>query len=306
MRPDLNRLAVFQRVFQHRGVAAAAAELHITQSAVSQSLKKLEVELDTRLFTRLHRRLVPTGAGEALYRLAAPLLDSLEVGIRHLQRAGQEPYGPLRIGAPVEFGQRYLPPLFARFRRQFPNVTFTLQLGHPTLLLPLLKAGSLDLAFADIFTPQTIAAELAILHVEPLFEETLELIGAADYLEQRGLRGRVAPERLAAAEFIAYDPHAPSLRSWFRHHLDLSLASPNLVLTVESVRAACAGVRHSLGLAVLPSHVVADELAIGELAAVETARPPLRNQIALVQLQDKVPTLTERTFMAFCKEETFG
>ena len=67
MLPDFNRLRVFFHVHQARSVGAAAAALHVTQSAVSQSLAKLEAELGAQLFVRRHRAIVATAAGEALF-----------------------------------------------------------------------------------------------------------------------------------------------------------------------------------------------------------------------------------------------
>ena len=67
MLPDLNRLKVFFHIFNEQSSTAAAKKLHITQSGVSQHLKKLEEELQTELFTRVNRKLVPTAAGKKLY-----------------------------------------------------------------------------------------------------------------------------------------------------------------------------------------------------------------------------------------------
>ena len=81
MLPDLNRLKLFYYVYRARSVVGAAAELNISQPAVSQQLQKLEAELKTSLFTRLHKKLVPTSAGERLFSLVSPMIDGLEVGL---------------------------------------------------------------------------------------------------------------------------------------------------------------------------------------------------------------------------------
>jgi hypothetical protein len=59
-------------VFSEKSVVGAAKALHVSQSAVSQTLQKLESEIKCPLFTRLHKRLVPTAAGERLFAIVQP------------------------------------------------------------------------------------------------------------------------------------------------------------------------------------------------------------------------------------------
>jgi len=128
MLPDFNRLKVFYYVFLHRSVAVASAELNITASAVSQSLNKLERELTVLLFTRLHKKLVPTSAGDQLFEIVSPFIIDLEAGIRQIRQARQIPSGMIRVGSPIEFGISYFPKIFAAFRKKYPEVIFTMTL----------------------------------------------------------------------------------------------------------------------------------------------------------------------------------
>ncbi len=77
MLQNLDRVKVFYHVFTAGSVAAASDALHISQSAVSQALQKLEKELKTPLFTRLHKKLVPTTAGKDLYAVVQPFMSEL-------------------------------------------------------------------------------------------------------------------------------------------------------------------------------------------------------------------------------------
>ncbi len=301
--PDLNRLKVFYLIYTHKSVIAAAKVLHITQSAVSQHLKKLELELETHLFTRIHRRLVPTSQGEALYAMVAPFMESLEEGIQHIHQARHEPYGLLKIGAPVEFGQRYLPGIFASFREMHPNVQFYMELGHPTELLLQLKEGKLDLSLADIFSQKwSLDRELSLYSITPIFREDLILICSQEYYQKHQLIAS-SIESLTRLSYISYKRHAPSLKSWFSHHHNVAAPKLSLVMIVESVKAAITGVQHHMGLALVPSHLVAETIRSGQLVAIETEQEPIHNDISIVQLLDKIPTLTEKTFLQFCKKQ---
>lgn len=294
MLPDFNRLRVFFHVHQARSVSAAATALHVTQSAVSQSLAKLEDELGAQLFVRRHRAIAPTEAGEALFSVVAPFVAALHGGIEQIRRTRRELVGTLRVGAPAEFGAHRLPPALAGFARLHPGVGFTLRLGHPSELVPLLEDGRLDLAFVDLFDASGRMAGFAATEV---MDEALLLVGAAEY-EAAQLQGSRAFARLSAARFVDYHPSAPAVRGWFRHHFERAPARLELALAVESVQAVICAVEHGLGLGVVPAHSVARALESGRLVAVGTRRRALTNQISLVRLADKLPSRLEREFVA--------
>lgn len=299
MLPDFNRLRVFFHVHQARSVGAAADALHVTQSAVSQSLAKLEAELGAQLFVRRHRAIVPTAAGDSLYSVVAPFVASLQGGLEQIHRARHELAGTLRIGAPVEFGSHRLPEALAAFSRSHPAVHYTLRLGHPSELVPLLAEGQLDLCFADLFDARRPAASrLRGLEISEVMDEALVMIAAAE-LEREQLQGSRAFTRLSPLRFIDYHPGAPAVRGWFRHHFQRVPPRVELALTVEGVQAVISAVTHGMGLGVVPAHTVARALESGELVAITTRHRALTNRISLVRLLDRVPGRLEREFVAF-------
>ena len=306
MRPDFNRLRLFFHVHRARSVSGAAAELHVTQSAVSQSLAKLEDELGAQLFVRRHRALAPTAAGDALFALVAPFVASLQAGIADLQRARHELAGTLRLGAPAEFGAHRLPALLASFTRAHPGARFVLQLGHPSVLVPLLEEGRLDLAFADVFEARRPAAtRLAGLDVVDVMDEALVLVGTARR-ERELLDGSRAFARLARAPFVDYHPGAPAVRGWFRHHFGRTPPQLDVVLAAESVQAVLGAVEHGMGLGLVPAHTVERALAAGRLVAITTRRRTLSNRISLLRVLDRTPSRLEKTFAAFALQSLGG
>jgi len=124
MLQNLDRLKVFYHVFAKGSVISAAKILNVSQSAVSQGFQKLESEIKTSLFTRLHKQLVPTTAGEHLFATIKPFMAELDICLETFEQAKDQPFGELRIGAPVEFGKAYFTAIVAAFRKQYPDVTF--------------------------------------------------------------------------------------------------------------------------------------------------------------------------------------
>src|SRR5690606_38536999 len=96
--------------------------------------------------------------------------------------ARHELVGTLKLGAPVEFGSHRLPEVLADFSRVHPGVRFTLELGHPSEVVPGVEEGKLDLGFVDVFEARRPAAgRLAGLEVIEIVDEVLLLVGAAGY-----------------------------------------------------------------------------------------------------------------------------
>jgi DNA-binding transcriptional LysR family regulator len=303
MLPDFNRLKIFYYVFSETSVANAAKILNITPSAVSQSLSKLESELKVPLFTRLHRKLVPTLAGEQLFEILTPFIRDLKTGLKQISQAKQIPSGMLRIGSPIEFGKSYFPKIFASFRQNYKEVVFTMKLGDPSEIFPMIKAGELDFGLVDIFlTRDQVFEDFGIYSVEPLIDEEVIMACSNEYYAKE-IRGDHSFANLATKEFISYQKSSLTLRNWFKHHFNKFSIGLNRVLTVDSHQAVITGIKTNLGMGVIASHIVRKDIQKGKIVPIKTKEKDVINSVALVQLQDKVPTLTEKTFINFFKAD---
>ncbi len=301
MLPDFNRLKVFYYVFRSQSVANAALHLNISPSAVSQSLNKLEFELKIPLFTRLHKKLVPTLAGEQLFEILDPFVDDLENCIEKMARARQTPSGMLRIGSPIEFGKSYFPGIFASFRKQYPEVVFTLKLGDPSEIFPMIRAGNLDFGLVDVFlTRDQVFEDFGIYSIEPVIEEEVVMACSKEYYD-KNIRGDHSFENLASREFISYQKSSLTLRNWFKHHFNKFSPELNRVLTVDNHQAVITAIKNHLGMGVIASHIVSRDIRKGRIIPIKTGKNDVVNKISLVLLQDKVPNLTEKTFLRFLK-----
>ena len=126
--PPLSALRLFESAGRHLSFKAAAEELHLTPSAVSHGIKGLEDWLGVPLFVREHRGLSLSEAGAAYLPKVREALDSLVMATEALPgRAGS---GTLSISVAPTFGQRWLVPKLAAFRRQHPDIQVSLDTNH--------------------------------------------------------------------------------------------------------------------------------------------------------------------------------
>lgn len=299
MLQNLERLKVFYYVFSEKSVVAAAKALHVSQSAVSQALQKLESEIKCPLFTRLHKRLVPTEAGERLFSIVNPFMGALDTWLNTLAQGQNQPFGELRIGAPAEFGKAYLPAIAAAFRQQYPAVTFFLKFGDAGTLLPMVEKGRLDFILVDEFLTQNqFFGNLDIYHFAPLVEEEVSLACSKQYYAQ-SVKKNHSFENLARQQFITYRHNAQTVRNWFRHHFGKYNVPLNVVLTVDSHQAVISAIRHHFGMGMIASHLVKEDIQNGLIMPISTSKATIINQISIVNLQDKIPTLAEKVFATF-------
>ena len=298
MLPDLNRLRLFYHVHSRQSITQAAEKLHITPSAVSQQVKKLETEIKAPLFTRLHKRLVPTPAGKRLFNLVAPLIDGLKDGMHAMEKGRKEPSGLLRIGAPVEFGSIYFPHVISTYRNHNKKVAFDLELGRPSFLMPKVESGDLDFAFVDTFpTKGQYYGDYGKFSIKPVIEEQVVLACSKHY-NQKTLLNNHDFDNLIGKSYISQQHNARALNNWFRHHFGKTPNTLDIVLTVANHQAVLSAVRHHVGLGIIVSHLVWKEIRSGSIVVIKGSAKQAVNRISTVQLLDKVPTLTEKSFLA--------
>lgn len=296
MLQNLDRLKVFYHVFALESVVAAADALFVSQSAVSQAIQKLEREVNSPLFIRLHKQLVPTAAGEQLYEIVQPFMAALDTYLKNLEMGKDHPVGELRIGAPPEFGKAYLPSLVAGFREQYPDVSFTLKFGTPETLLPQLRKGLVDFALVDVFlTRSTHLGSLDMYHFNPVVEEEVILACSRQYHENR-VKGDHSFVSLSKQNFITYTKDLQTIKQWFKHHFSKKNIHVRDVLTVDSHRAVISAIKSNIGMGIVVSHLVKEELENGQIVHIKTTSSEIINSISLAHLQDKIPTFTEKVF----------
>lgn len=297
MLPDFNRLKIFYHVHSCLSISGAAEMLHITPSAVSQQIKRLEGEIKTPLFTRLHKSLVPTQAGKRLFNLVEPLVSNLIEGMDALEADLTEPSGKLKIGAPVEFGCIYLPHVISIFRTQYPKVTFELELGRPSSILPKVRSGELDFAFADTFpTKDQFYDDHGNFSNKPVIEEEVILACSKRYNEMV-MNDDHSFTNLVDKSFVSQQHDARALNNWFRHHFSKTAPRLNIVLTVANHQAVVSAVTHHVGLGIIVPHLVEEEIKTGSITVIRCSAKQAVNRVSLVQLLDKVPTVTEKKFL---------
>jgi DNA-binding transcriptional LysR family regulator len=160
---DLRRLRYFVTLVRHRHFGAAAAELHITQPALSQQIKKLERELAAPLVDRASQGFALTAAGEYLAREAPTLLRAMDDAAAAVRDHTAGTRGEIRIAYTKSGSDTGVSARVRRFREEHPNVRVTTITGWTSWNLELLRAGEIDIGFVR---GNITAPDLGIIHYD--------------------------------------------------------------------------------------------------------------------------------------------
>jgi len=174
-------LQVLFAVVQCGSMAKAAADLGVTQPAVSEVVAELEDAFGVRLFDRNPQGVVPTIYGRALLKRAHAAFDELRQGIRDIEFLADPATGEVRIGCPDSIAGAILAPMMQKFCRDYPGISLTIDpVPTPTLELPQLHARKLDVVLARLSRPHAEDPLGDDLNVEILFDDEAVIAAGAD------------------------------------------------------------------------------------------------------------------------------
>jgi DNA-binding transcriptional LysR family regulator len=193
-RGDLANLTAFVAVADQRSFRAAAAQLGVTPSALSHSMRQLEERLRVRLLHRTTRSVSPTDAGLRLLERLRPAIDQIGGALENLNQERQSPLGRLRIYATHSAAAAVVAPVWGRFLSTYPEVHLEVAVGE-ALIDIVAKGfdagiGPRDRAPADM---------IAVRAMEPM---KIAVVGAPAYFARRP--GPRSPKDLARHSCVQY------------------------------------------------------------------------------------------------------
>ncbi|WP_340137877.1 LysR family transcriptional regulator [Priestia endophytica] len=143
---DIRQLEYFVAVAEQESFTKAAANVHLSQPALSKIVKNLEEELKVELFDRSTRKLKLTDAGEIVYQEALKLTASLTDLTLRLDNLMNSPTGTIRIGIPPLIGTLFFPSIARSFHNQYPKISLELVEFGAKKLVEFVEEEKVDIA----------------------------------------------------------------------------------------------------------------------------------------------------------------
>lgn len=203
---------MFKAIYESRNISKAAEALHLTQPSLSRSLKKLEDDIGTELFSRSSTGLVPTFAGERYYAATLKILDIFDVLATEISDIDQLQKGRFTIGTTPQLSAQILPSVLPFFEKQYPSVEVITMEMHSKELEKALLEGSIDFALIHM-SPQQERNENLNYEIQPVYRDPFLLVASKDHPVVKCAThapetdyASIALSDFSTERFIGYDP----------------------------------------------------------------------------------------------------
>lgn len=263
----LEQLRIFLEVARQEHLTRAAENLNLTQSAVSASIKALEVRHGVILFDRVGRGIALTEAGRLFVDEARGVMERARAAELALADLGGAASGVLRVHASQTVASYWLPARLVAYHEQFPRVDLKLTVGNTQSAAEAVLDGAAELAVVE--------GEVAIdgLNQQTVAEDRLVLVVGSrhPWVGRSGL----GPADLLETNWIMRE-EGSGTRSAFEAHLGalgIDAEMLSVVLEMPSNEAAMAAVEAGLAATVLSSRAASSHSFSGRLHVVDFAMP---------------------------------
>lgn len=292
MAVKLELYRVFQEVARMGNISAAAQNLFISQSAVSQSVRQLEEQLQVRLFSRSTKGVTLTSEGQTLLEYVTHALGLLQSGEEKLAQSRELLTGELIIGASDTVTKTYLLSRLEAFHRDYPDIRIRILNGTSRMVLDYLHSGQVDIAFASEMQDERIYDIRHCVDTHTVF------VAAPDYCDFSHV---FTLEQIAAQPLILLERKASSrvyVEEFFRSHgvvltPEIELGSHNLLISVARI---------GLGVACVTEEFSQSGLSRGVILPLKTDFEIPPRAVVMCTLRGVSPTSAANRFMDFVSE----
>ena len=290
---DIRRLEIFCRVVEQQSFTKAAEATLLAQPTVSEHIRLLEESLGEKLLDRLGRQVLPTPAGDILYRYARRILRLRDEAVQALADYRGKLSGHLTIGASTIPGAYLLPQLIRQFKEHHPEIRLTLRIAGSGRIRQDLAQGELELAIIgdqgkhpDLTTREIFSDELilAALPGHPLTRQE-----------------SVIPADLCRHPFLMREEGSGTrdVMSRALGEAGFDAARLDVVAEMGSSDAIRQGIKAGLGLSILSNLAVEEDLKNGALARIPLAGVRMTRPFYLIQRKSRQLTPLAQTFLDF-------
>jgi len=281
---DLRQLEVFQKVVELGSFSKAAEAVFLAQASVSERISNLEGAVGARLLDRLGRKVVPTKAGELLYKHAVLLLDMKKNATMEMQQFLGTTRGEILIGASTIPGEYILPKLLDSFFEQYPLIRINLTVRDSGVIQEKVLSGELEIGLIGF---QTADRNLIC---RPLWRD--ELVLAVPAAHRLAKRSRIEVDELSQEAFISREQGSGTLMT-IEDHLKMAPGEKTILnagVCLGTSTAVKEGIKSGLGISILSYRAIETEIEAGALCAVRFKGLPMERKFYLIRDRRRIPS----------------
>ncbi|MBD2751806.1 LysR family transcriptional regulator [Spirosoma validum] len=289
------RLNVFYTVAKRLSFTKAAAELYVTQPAVTKHIQELEHQFGTALFDRRGNQISLTTAGNVLLRHAETIMGTYRQLEFDMNALKGESGGTLRVGASTTIAQYVIPPVLARFHEQSADVSISLLSGNTEQIEQQLLNNDVDLGLVEGRTHHSD------IRYTPFLKDELVLVCRTDH--PMADRDEITLDELRAVPIVLRERGSGSLEV-IEHALrgfGLRLTDLTIEMHLGSTEAIKSYLSSSRCMAFVSVFALQHELKAGTLKILDVQELAIHRDFYSIQLQGVSEGLAD-TFMRFARQ----
>lgn len=293
---DLRQLEVFRKVVELRSFSKAAEVVFLAQASVSERISNLEGAVGTRLLDRLGRRVVPTKAGELLYKHAVMLLDMKRAAAQEIQDFLGVKRGEIHIGGSTIPGEYILPKVLGLFRKKYPLISVILTVADTKEIERLVLESNLELGVIGSRSSQKD------LNHHKLWQD--ELVLALPVEHRWAHKKEISVEKLPEEPFIMREIGSGTLRimeEYFQSYRSGAIGSLNVVARLGTSTAVKEGIKSGLGVSILSKRAIETETKAGLLKALKIRELSMSRNFYLIRDKRRMASPVCRAVLGFLK-----
>jgi DNA-binding transcriptional LysR family regulator len=276
---DLRQLEIFSKVVELQSFSKAAEVVFLAQASVSERIANLEKSIGTKLLDRMGRQVVPTKAGELLYRHAILLLDMKKNARLEMENFLGLRYGDIRVGGSTIPGEYILPEILGKFYKEYPFVSVILTVADSKVIEDLVHSGKLELG---LIGSKSSSNDLISYNI---WEDELVLV--VNRQHKWATKKKIELEELFEEPFIIREPGSGTLKimdEYLKKTTKTGVESLKTVARLGTSTAVKEGIKANLGISILSSRAIETEKAAGVLKIVKIhGMPPMTRPFYLIK-----------------------
>jgi DNA-binding transcriptional LysR family regulator len=275
---DIRDLEVFLAVVKHLNFTRAGEEVHLSQPSVSVRIRRLEDELQVKLFEQVNKKVVRLEASRILESHARRAVSALADARRAIEDLKGLEFGSLRIGASTTPGMYLVPRIIAEFKRKHPTISVSLSTKNTREIEIDVIKNEFDIGF--------VGGHLVGDNIEWLPWRTDEIVLIAPPNHLLAKRKQIKPSELAKEKLLYREQGSATQAEVERKltALNLHLESAADLDNPEAVKQAAA---NGLGIAFVSQFAVETELKAGTLVAVKVQDLRINREFKIIYRKGK-------------------
>lgn len=295
---DLRRLEIFCKVVELGSFSKAGEAIYLTQPTISEHIKCLEEYLGTKLLDRMGSGVIPTKAGEILYRYAKKMLGLRSEAKQVLERFSGKMDGEITVGGSTIPGEYIIPSLLGEFRDSYPNISICLRVGD--------TKGIIDEVLDYTIEMGIVGAKIQDrrLQYHKFISDELVLIVPPSH--RWGSRISIKPEELKGEPLIVRERGSGTRMTMQKtlHDVGIDLNNLKVISEMGSTEAVRQGIKAGVGVSILSKRAVEDELKFGVLRKIRIEGLKFSRNFYIVFHKARTRSPLIEIFFGFLKENT--